>query len=73
MEGDATALYIARGLQETKVKVTRIAKGIPSGSNIEYASNAILFDALSGRKEFGTRPFEEDREAEGNRKLDSKE
>lgn len=51
LEGDATALHVARLLAERGVKVTRIAKGIPTGSHIEYTSTAILADALAGRRE----------------------
>ncbi|MEK7449432.1 MAG: recombination mediator RecR [Planctomycetota bacterium] len=52
VEGDATALYIQKLLESTKIKVTRLARGIPSGSTIEYASKTILADALQGRKYF---------------------
>lgn len=51
LEGDGTALLIAERLKGMGVKVTRIGKGIPSGSNIEYANTAILADALSWRRE----------------------
>jgi recombination protein RecR len=51
LEGDATALYIQRELGSAPVKVTRIARGLPTGSNIEYASAAILSDAITGRQE----------------------
>lgn len=51
LEGDATALYVAQELEGTPVKITRIAKGIPSGSSIEYVNSAILADALAGRRE----------------------
>ena len=51
LEGDATALEIAARLKELGARVTRIARGIPSGSQIEYASNTILADALDGRRE----------------------
>jgi recombination protein RecR len=50
-EGDATALYIAKALSGLGVKVTRIARGVPAGSYLEYASATILADALSGRRE----------------------
>lgn len=50
LEGDGTALYVARELQGLGVRITRIAKGIPTGSAIEYASQAILEDALEGRR-----------------------
>ena len=51
VEGDATALYIARALEPLEVKVTRIARGLPTGSSIEYASANIISDALDGRRE----------------------
>lgn len=51
LEGDGTALYLQRSLAPLGVKLTRIAKGIPSGSTLEYASRAILADALDGRRE----------------------
>jgi recombination protein RecR len=50
LEGDGTALYVAERLKGLPVAVTRIAKGIPSGSSIEYANDAILSDALEGRR-----------------------
>jgi recombination protein RecR len=51
MEGDGTALYLAKVLSNNDVKVSRIARGLPSGSSIEYAAAPILTDALRGRKE----------------------
>ncbi len=51
MEGDATALYVGRLLARYPVTVTRIAKGIPTGSNIDYTATAILADAIAGRRE----------------------
>lgn len=51
VEGDATAAYLQQALREENVRVTRIAKGIPSGSTLEYASKVILADALEGRRE----------------------
>ena len=48
-EGDATALHIRRRLQGTGVVVSRIARGIASGSAIEYSNAAMLADAISGR------------------------
>ncbi len=49
VEGDGTALYIASLLRNTNVKITRLARGLPAGSNIEYASSPILIDAILGR------------------------
>jgi len=48
-EGDATALHIRRRLADLDLTVTRIARGIASGSAIEYSNAAMLSDALSGR------------------------
>jgi len=50
MEGDTTAHYITRKLSGLPVQVTQIARGIPSGSPLEYASKTILTDALAGRR-----------------------
>ncbi|MEW6360023.1 MAG: recombination mediator RecR [Planctomycetota bacterium] len=51
LEGDATALQVSKELEGMNVKITRIAKGIPSGSSIEYVNSAILADAMDGRRE----------------------
>jgi recombination protein RecR len=51
-QGEATALYIARLLQnESRVKVTRIARGVPMGSDLEFSDQVTLARALTGRKE----------------------
>lgn len=51
MEGDGTALHIQELLaQYPAVQVTRLARGLPAGSNIEYANRNILADAISGRQ-----------------------
>jgi len=49
-EGDTTALYLAKVLAPLKVQVTRIARGIPVGSHIEYTDQATLARALAGRQ-----------------------
>ncbi len=49
VEGDGTALYISSLMRNTGVKITRLARGLPAGSNIEYASSPILIDAILGR------------------------
>lgn len=49
--GDGTSLYISSLLRSTGVKITRLARGLPSGSTIEYASGKILTDAITGRHE----------------------
>ncbi|TDT45752.1 recombination mediator RecR [Fonticella tunisiensis] len=51
VEGEATAMYIARLLKPLGVKVTRIAHGIPVGGDIEYADEVTLSKALEGRRE----------------------
>jgi recombination protein RecR len=51
VEGEATALYLARLLKPLGVKVTRIAQGVPTGSDLEYADQVTLARALSGRRE----------------------
>lgn len=50
MEGDGTALYISSLLRGTEIRITRLARGLPSGSTIEYASGKILTDAIMGRQ-----------------------
>jgi recombination protein RecR len=50
-EGDATAMYISRLLKPFGLCVTRLAYGIPVGSNIEFADDATLLRALEGRRE----------------------
>jgi recombination protein RecR len=52
LEGDGTALYISSLLAETATKVTRLARGLPSGSVLEFANNQMLADALEGRRAF---------------------
>lgn len=49
--GEATALYLAMLLKPLDVKTTRIARGLPSGSNLEYTDEATLSRAMSDRKE----------------------
>ena len=51
LEGDMTAQFIIDKLKGTSVRVSRIARGIPQGSSLEYASKAILEDAIAGRQE----------------------
>lgn len=52
MEGDATAMYIERLIKPLGVKVTRIARGLPMGGDLEYADETTLSRALEGRKEY---------------------
>lgn len=51
IEGEATATYIARLLKPLGVKVTRIAHGVPVGSDLEYADEVTLSKAMEGRRE----------------------
>ncbi|MGA2616759.1 MAG: recombination mediator RecR, partial [Thermoguttaceae bacterium] len=52
VEGDGTALYISNLLSGLPLRVTRLARGITSGSMLEFANKEILSDALSGRQTF---------------------
>jgi recombination protein RecR len=52
VEGDGTALYISNLLADYPVKLTRLARGITTGSILEYTNKEILADALSGRQKF---------------------
>jgi len=51
MAGDGTVLYISSLLRKTGVKITRLARGLPTGSTIEYASGKMLTDAIIGRQQ----------------------
>jgi recombination protein RecR len=53
LEGDTTTLFLADQLAGRGVKVTRLARGLPAGSQLEYASTAVLADAIEGRREIG--------------------
>lgn len=52
MEGDATAMYIERLIKPLGIKITRIARGLPVGGDLEYADETTLTRALEGRKEY---------------------
>ena len=52
VEGDGTALYISNLIAGESVKITRLARGIPTGSVLEFANREMLADALTGRQEF---------------------
>ena len=52
VEGEATAMYISRLLKPMGVKVTRLAYGVPMGSDLEYADEITLFRAIEGRRDF---------------------
>ena len=51
VEGEATALYLAKLLRPLTVRVTRIARGLPVGGDLEYADQVTLTKALEGRRE----------------------
>jgi len=51
-EGDGTALHISNLLAEQPVRITRLARGITTGSVLEFANEEVLTDALEGRQEF---------------------
>ena len=51
VEGEATAMYLARLIKPMDIKVPRLAYGIPVGGNLEYADEVTLFRALEGRSE----------------------
>ncbi len=53
VEGDATALYIARTVNEMGISATRIAQGLPKGGELEYADELTLTHALQGRRSLG--------------------
>jgi recombination protein RecR len=50
LEGDSTSLYLASQLTSKGIAVTRLARGLPSGSQIEYANTQVLSDAIAGRQ-----------------------
>jgi recombination protein RecR len=52
LEGDGTALFISNLLAPTGVRITRLARGLPSGSVLEFANSQMLADALEGRQNF---------------------
>jgi recombination protein RecR len=51
VEGEATALYLQRLIQPLGVRVTRLARGLPVGGDLEYADGVTIAQALSGRRE----------------------
>ena len=52
VEGEATAIYLSKLIKPMGIRVTRIARGLPVGSDLEYADSATLSRALDGRQEF---------------------
>jgi recombination protein RecR len=53
LEGDATAMYIQQQLSGLDLKITRLARGLPVGGDLEYADQGTLLRALDGRQEMG--------------------
>jgi recombination protein RecR len=53
MEGDATALYLRQQLAPLGVRITRLARGLPVGGDLEYADQNTLLRALAGRQDMG--------------------
>ena len=51
VEGEATALYLQRLIQPTGARVTRLARGLPVGGDLEYADGVTIAEALAGRRE----------------------
>ncbi len=51
LEGEATAMYLTRLLRPLGVKVTRLARGLPMGGDLEYADDVTLTRAMEGRQE----------------------
>jgi len=52
VEGEATAIYLSRLIKPLGIRVTRIAMGIPVGSELDYADEVTLLKALEGRRDF---------------------
>jgi recombination protein RecR len=55
VEGEATAVYLEEALRPFAVRVTRLARGLPVGSDLEYVDGSTLAEALAGRREVGSR------------------
>jgi recombination protein RecR len=51
VEGEATALYLAKVLRPLGIRVTRLARGLPAGGDLEYSDSATLSSALTGRRD----------------------
>ncbi|HED53775.1 MAG TPA: recombination protein RecR [Phycisphaerales bacterium] len=56
VEGDGTALYLMEQLRDRPVRVSRLARGLPSGWSMEMASKAVLADAIEGRRQLKHEP-----------------
>lgn len=57
LEGDGTALYLAEELVKRGARVSRLARGLPTGSSLEFVSKAVLADAIQGRQTMGGDDF----------------
>jgi recombination protein RecR len=55
LEGDGTALHVAKALEGTGVPVTRLARGVPAGGALEYLSKSVLAEAIENRPRFAKR------------------
>ena len=53
VEGEATAIYLAKLLKPLGMRITRIARGLPVGGDLEYADEVTLSKAMEGRREMG--------------------
>lgn len=58
LEGEATAMYLSRLIRPLGIKITRLARGLPAGGDLEYADDVTLTRALQGRQEFREEPGE---------------
>jgi recombination protein RecR len=52
-EGDGTALVVANALKNSKIRLTRLARGLPTGATLDYANPGMLADAMHGRQTIG--------------------
>jgi recombination protein RecR len=54
LEGEATAMHLSKIIKQTnpEIKITRIARGLPMGGDLEYADDITLMRALEGRREY---------------------
>jgi recombination protein RecR len=51
LEGEATSMYLKDALRDLNLRMTRLARGLPSGGDLEYADNRTLSEAIQGRQE----------------------
>jgi recombination protein RecR len=52
LEGEATAMYLRRAVSSLGIRVSRLARGLPFGAELEYADDVTLSQAIEGRQEF---------------------